>query len=409
MAAAPGEGGGFALSDGAGAAPHQLWGGKEECVAGAARGSGRRAGRLGASATAILLLMPEADEGAPLGPASAPVPRSCKPKRHRERPRRHLYLLHCPAAELAALAARGARVHVPAPRQPKAWASFPTAAAAAAAKAALDGRSRADGSGGRVAVHYAALEGEAEGEGEAGAAATKPAPTPIFRDASEAGIPGLALFPEFVTEAEERDLLAAIDGHAWVALAKRRVQHYGYAFDYATRSVAVDGVGGERRQRPGLPGWLGFLLERLGARVEALAGQALDQATVNEYACGVGLAPHVDTHSAFSGAIVSLTLAGRSAMEFRREGRASRGVALERRSLLVMAAEARYAWAHYIPHRKADIVEGAGVVARDPRRVSVTLRTVRGRPCACGFPETCDSRVGVPPTRLSGSLAGADA
>ena len=349
--------------------------------------------------------MPEADEGAQ--EPAAPVPRFCKPKRHRERPRRHLYLLHCPAAELAALAARGARVHVPEPRQPKAWASFPTAAAAAAAKAALDGRSRADGSGGRVAVHYAALEGEAEGEGEAGAAEL--APTPIFRHAEGTGIPGLALLPEFVTEAEERDLLAAIDGHAWVALAKRRVQHYGYAFDYATRSVAVDGVGGERRQRPGLPGWLGFLLERLGARVGALAGQALDQATVNEYACGVGLAPHVDTHSAFSGAIVSLTLAGRSAMEFRREGRASRGVALERRSLLVMAAEARYAWAHYIPHRKADAVEGAGVVARDARRVSVTLRTVRGRPCACGFPETCDSRVGVPPTRLSGSLAGADA
>jgi alkylated DNA repair protein alkB family protein 8 len=44
----------------------------------------------------------------------------------------------------------------------------------------------------------------------------------------------------------------------------------------------------------------------------------LDQLTVNEYTPGVGLSAHIDTHSAFSGAILSLSLAGGCVMEFRR-------------------------------------------------------------------------------------------
>jgi len=39
---------------------------------------------------------------------------------------------------------------------------------------------------------------------------------------------------------------------------------------------------------------------------------------VNEYEKGVGLAPHVDTHVAFEGAVLSLSLAGPCIMEFRR-------------------------------------------------------------------------------------------
>lgn len=79
--------------------------------------------------------------------------------------------------------------------------------------------------------------------------------------------------------------------------------------------------------------------------------------TVNEYPAGVGLSAHIDTHSAFSGPILSLSLAGATVMEFRR-GDERRSLALPPRSLLVMAGEARYAWAHYIPHRKSDVIGG---------------------------------------------------
>jgi alkylated DNA repair protein alkB family protein 8 len=57
----------------------------------------------------------------------------------------------------------------------------------------------------------------------------------------------------------------------------------------------------------------------------------------------VGLSPHIDTHSAFTGAIASLSLAGHVAIVFRR-GQEQRALALPPRSLLVFAQEARYAW-----------------------------------------------------------------
>jgi alkylated DNA repair protein alkB family protein 8 len=143
-------------------------------------------------------------------------------------------------------------------------------------------------------------------------------------------------------------------------------------------------------------------------RLQALPGVGpLDQLTVNEYPPGVGLSPHVDTHSAFGDAIVSLSLAGPAAMALRRGG-ARRALLLPPRSALVLAGEARHAWDHYIPHRKADPLAGGGASPRGPRRVSLTFRRVRRGPCACAWPEHCDSQLGsIPPTRAALGLAAA--
>jgi len=97
---------------------------------------------------------------------------------------------------------------------------------------------------------------------------------------------------------------------------------------------------------------------------------------VNEYPPGVGLSPHIDTHSAFEDLIFSLSLAGPCIMEFRRyedgdwrprvasstdttvecpeDGSKciKRALYLPPRSLLLLSGEARYAWHHYIPHHK---------------------------------------------------------
>lgn len=59
-------------------------------------------------------------------------------------------------------------------------------------------------------------------------------------------------------------------------------------------------------------------------------------------------------------------------MDFRRQG-ARHGLWLPARSLLIMDRDARLAWAHYIPHRKADPVLGRGWVPRG-RRISFTFR-----------------------------------
>lgn len=71
---------------------------------------------------------------------------------------------------------------------------------------------------------------------------------------------------------------------------------------------------------------------------------------------------------------MSLSLAGPCVMEFRREGE-QRALHLPPRSLLIMADEARYAWHHYIPHRRSDTFDGHAM-PRAAKRVSFTFRKV---------------------------------
>ncbi|KFK44931.1 hypothetical protein AALP_AA1G321500 [Arabis alpina] len=209
---------------------------------------------------------------------------------------------------------------------------------------------------------------------------------------------GLFLVPEFVNVEEEQELLAVVDTRPWIGLAKWRVQHYGYEFCYGTRNVDTKKKLGE------LPSFVSTILERISLFPNLgndPASLSLDQLTVNEYPSGVGLSPHIDTHSAFEDCIFSLSLAGPCIMEFRRYSVSTWKVAsttdaekssnsscikkalyLPPRSMLLLSGEARYAWNHYIPHHKIDKVKEK-VIRRSPRRVSFTLRKVRNHPCRC--------------------------
>ncbi|PRW57369.1 alkylated DNA repair alkB-like protein 8 [Chlorella sorokiniana] len=248
-----------------------------------------------------------------------------------------------------------------------AFVSLPTPEAAAAAHAALQGTAHASLPGsGPLSLKYAELEDDS------GAAPSEP-PLVAVRSAGECGIPGLSCHPDFVSAEEAAELLREADAQQhWQCLARRRVLHFGAAFDYEARDVGAP-------QQPIPPA-----ARRIADRIQQLPGAvAIDQLTVNEYGPGVGIAPHVETHAAFTGAIVSLCLGGPAVMVFRRDGHSPRALFLPPRSLLVMADEARYAWQHYIPHRKSDLVASAGgagepeVVPRAERRVSFTFRQVR--------------------------------
>ena len=52
-----------------------------------------------------------------------------------------------------------------------------------------------------------------------------------------------------------------------------------------------------------------------------------------------------------------------------------KAIHLPPRSMLLFSGEARYAWNHYIPHHKIDIVNDT-VIRRGSRRVSFTFRKV---------------------------------
>lgn len=179
---------------------------------------------------------------------------------------------------------------------------------------------------------------------------------------------GLRYEPGFVSAKEEAKLLSAIDAAPWLSDLKRRVQHYGWRYDYRARRVRA-----EDRLGP-LPGWLGGIAARLCEN--GLFPAPPDQAIVNEYLPGQGIAPHVDCEPCFGPIIASLSLGSGCEMRFDALATGARtALRLKRQSLLVLSGPARYEWRHGIPARKSDPAS-QGRASRD-RRVSITFRTIR--------------------------------
>lgn len=177
--------------------------------------------------------------------------------------------------------------------------------------------------------------------------------------------PGLRLLRSWLAEGEGAALLAAIDNETWMGDLKRRVQHYGFRYDYKRR-----GVSAAERLGP-LPPWATGLASRLAA--EGVFGREPDQLIVNEYQPGQGIASHVDS-PAFGPVVASLSLASGCCMGFEGPQGEALSLWLEPGSLLVLGGEARSVWRHGIAQRRSDVVDGE----RRPRgrRVSLTFRTV---------------------------------
>jgi alkylated DNA repair dioxygenase AlkB len=176
-------------------------------------------------------------------------------------------------------------------------------------------------------------------------------------------VPGLKYVASFVTEPDE----AAVDAEPWLADLRRRVQHYGYRYDYKARKVDPSMHLGP------LQVWAQPLAARLVT--EGHMATLPDQLIVNEYEPGQGITPHVDCIPCFGPVVCSVTLGSQCVMALSPvEGDGAEALLLERGSLVVLAGESRYRWRHAIPGRKSDKV-GGRVVPRG-RRVSLTFRTV---------------------------------
>jgi alkylated DNA repair dioxygenase AlkB len=178
---------------------------------------------------------------------------------------------------------------------------------------------------------------------------------------ADVAIPGARYVRSFLPDWSE--LLAAIDREPWLNDLSRRVQHYGYRYDYKARKVTRDMYLGE------LPPMLRSITLKLVH--DGLFHTLPDQAIVNEYKPGQGIASHVDCVPCFGDTIATLSLGGECEMEFAymRTGEVQRTI-LELGSLLVLSGEARYKWTHAIRARLSDNGRPRG------RRVSVTFRNV---------------------------------
>ena len=184
-------------------------------------------------------------------------------------------------------------------------------------------------------------------------------------------IPGLDYLPEFLDEAEESRIVEEIDRSKWSRELSRRVQHYGWLYDYQKRAVADWMRLGE------LPIWAAPIARRL-VRAGILT-EMPDQVIVNEYLGNQGIAGHID-HPRFADGIAMISLLESWQMVFRREDdrKNKRAFVLERRSAAIMTGEARYEWMHEIPKRKWERPPpGSGAPKRlRGRRLSLTFRRV---------------------------------
>jgi len=187
--------------------------------------------------------------------------------------------------------------------------------------------------------------------------------------------PGLIIIENFITEEEEKSIVERLDNEEWIKDLSRRVQHYGYEFDYTTRSIDPTRRLGE------LPAWVkapllnGYKSAPTERDILSDFCNAVDQVTVNEYLSGQGIRPHVDNPTSFTELIVALSLLSPVMMDFRHPDDRKKCVLLPARSLLVLSGDSRYIWSHGIGFRKTEWVDGE--VQLRSRRVSITYRVIR--------------------------------
>jgi alkylated DNA repair dioxygenase AlkB len=178
-------------------------------------------------------------------------------------------------------------------------------------------------------------------------------------------IRGLVYVEDFIYNEKQEKLLETIDSQAWIMDLKRRVQHYGYRYNYKSRSIDLSMYLGE------LPEWAGEIAQQIKDKhyIDVLP----DQVIVNEYQPGQGISPHIDCESCFTDTIISLSLGSSCIMEFVDKSRnEQKSLFLKSGSLLILKGEARYQWMHGIKPRKADKWQEEKIQRK--RRVSLTFR-----------------------------------
>lgn len=182
-------------------------------------------------------------------------------------------------------------------------------------------------------------------------------------EAPPIAISGLSYYPDYIDASEESELLRHIDEQPWITDLKRRVQHYGYRYYYKAGNTTGAPLGP-------MPDWLESLCLRL--HMSKTLSSKPDQAIVNEYQPGQGIAPHID-RLRFDNTVASLSLGSPCVMDFIHDETGDKlSLLLEPRSLLVLTRDARYVWKHGIAPRKADRYQGE--IIQRKRRISLTFR-----------------------------------
>ncbi len=194
-------------------------------------------------------------------------------------------------------------------------------------------------------------------------------------DAETATAPtGLDYHPDFLDAFQEDRLLSYINDSEWLTDLSRRVIHFGYKYDYTSRRL-------DDTARIGpLPEWLAQLSNMVRKAASGEVKQLLDlqrpfeQAIINEYMPGQGIAPHID-RDCFGPVVATVSLGSEVHMDFRCDSTGDEHVQrLVPGSLVLLHGDARSKWRHGIAKRHSDTWNGQKT--KRQRRVSITFRTI---------------------------------
>ncbi len=183
----------------------------------------------------------------------------------------------------------------------------------------------------------------------------------------EPTIEGMSYIPSWISEEEHDNLLNEIDKMEWETTLKRRVQQYGFRYDYTKAKNMV--MSHKNNYIGPLPDFLQEVAIRL--HKENIFTEIPDEILVNEYFPGQGIAQHTDCLPCFDDTVVSLSLGSQCIMDLKKETQTVHKH-LEKNSILILKGESRYEWSHGIRSNKYDIINGKWVSRT--RRVSVTFR-----------------------------------
>ena len=184
-------------------------------------------------------------------------------------------------------------------------------------------------------------------------------------------VPGLKFVENFLTPEQQNHCVQRVDAavEEWRNDLSRRVQHYGWRYDYKARAITPDMHIGA------LPDWLDELAQKLYDET-GLFDRVPEQVIVNEYLPGQGIATHID-HPGFGPTVCTISLLDDWEMDFSENWRDKSPALLQRGSCVLLTGEARSVWQHGIAPRKSEATDTGR--RKRQRRLSLTFRTVLNR------------------------------
>ncbi len=193
----------------------------------------------------------------------------------------------------------------------------------------------------------------------------------IIQPKPEIKINGLDYIENWINIDEENKLISDIDKMPWENYLKRRVQQYGYIYDYRSAKLFAGS-----NKNDNYIGELPEFLKEIGKRLvnENIFIKEPEQVIINEYLPGQGINHHVDCLPCFKDIIVSLSLGSSCVMDFRKKTEVVHKK-LAQRSLLIITGESRYEWSHGIKANSSDLIDG--VWMNRNRRISLTFRNIK--------------------------------